>query len=89
MTEIQLRRIVDRNAQEEVSEQQSDGDERMVKDGQNIRKFSKEAMTLARRRCLCLRGQCIRDITQSLHAVRYICRRGQSLSCQKWQRQES
>ena len=33
MTEIQLRRIVDRNA-EEGSEQQSDGDERMVKDGE-------------------------------------------------------
>jgi hypothetical protein len=45
MTEIQLRRIVDRNAQE-GSDQQSDGDERMVKDGQNISKFSKEAMTL-------------------------------------------
>ncbi len=45
MTEIQLRRIVDRNAQE-GSEQQPDGDERMVKDGQNISKFSKEAMTL-------------------------------------------
>jgi hypothetical protein len=45
MTEIQLRRIVDRNAQE-GSEQQSDGDERMVKDGENISKFSKEAITL-------------------------------------------
>ncbi len=45
MTEIQLRRIVDRNAQE-GSEQQSDGDERMVKDGENISKFSKEAMKL-------------------------------------------
>jgi len=45
MTEIQLRRIVDRNALE-GSEQQSDGDERMVKDGVNISKFSKEAMTL-------------------------------------------
>ncbi len=45
MTEIQLRRIVDRNAQE-GSDQQSDGDERMVKDGQNTSKFSKEAMTL-------------------------------------------
>ncbi len=44
-TEIQLRRIVDRNAQE-GREQQSDGDERMVKDGENISKFSKEAMTL-------------------------------------------
>ena len=45
MTEIQLRRIVDRTAQE-ASEQQSDGDERMVKDGEDISKFSKEAMTL-------------------------------------------
>ncbi len=27
-------------------DQQSDGDERMTKDGENIRKFSKEAMTL-------------------------------------------
>ena len=45
MTEIQLRRIVDRTAQE-AGEQQSDGDERMVKDGDNISKFSKEAMTL-------------------------------------------
>ncbi len=55
MTEIQLRRIVERNA-EEGSEQQSDGDERMTKDGKNISKFSKEAMTLGddvyRRRCL-------------------------------------
>ncbi len=45
MTEIQLRRIVDRTAQE-ASEQQSDGDERIVKDGDDISKFSKEAMTL-------------------------------------------
>ncbi len=45
MTEIQLRRIVDRNATEGI-DQQSDGDERMVKDGHNISKFSKEAMTL-------------------------------------------
>jgi hypothetical protein len=45
MTEIQLRRIDDRTAQE-ASEQQSDGDERMVKDGEDISKFSKEAMTL-------------------------------------------
>jgi hypothetical protein len=45
MTEIQLRRIVDRNAMEGI-DQQSDGDERMVKDGHNISKFSKEAMTL-------------------------------------------
>jgi hypothetical protein len=48
MSEIQLRRIlVDRTAQE-ASEQQSDGDERMamVKDEEDISKFSKEAMTL-------------------------------------------
>ena len=45
MTEIQLRRIVDRNAQEGI-DQQSDGDERMNKDGESISKFSKEAMTL-------------------------------------------
>jgi hypothetical protein len=45
MTEIQIRRIVDRTAQE-ASEQQSDGDERMIKDGEAISKFSKEAMTL-------------------------------------------
>ncbi len=45
MTEIQLRRIADRNAKEGI-DQQSDGDERMVKDGHNISKFSKEAMTL-------------------------------------------
>ncbi len=42
MTEIQLRRIVDRTAQE-AGEQQSDSDERMVKDGENISTFSKEA----------------------------------------------
>ena len=45
MTEIQLRRVVERTAQE-AGEQQSDGDERMSKDGENISKFSKEAMTL-------------------------------------------
>jgi hypothetical protein len=45
MTEIQLRRIVERTT-EEGSEQTSDGDERMTKDGENISKFSKEAMTL-------------------------------------------
>jgi hypothetical protein len=45
MTEIQLRRIVDRNAMEGV-DQQSDGDERIVKDGLNISNFSKEALTL-------------------------------------------
>ena len=41
MTEIQLRRIVDRTAKE----QQSDGDETMTKNGKVISKFSKEAMT--------------------------------------------
>ncbi len=45
MTEIQLRRIVERTTQE-AGEQQSDGDERMDKNGENISKFSKEAMTL-------------------------------------------
>ena len=45
MTEIQLRRIVERTAQE-AGEQQSDGDERMDKDGENIGKFSKKAMNL-------------------------------------------
>jgi hypothetical protein len=45
MTEIQLRRIVDRNAQEGIDQQSVDGDERMTKDGENISKFSKEAMT--------------------------------------------
>ncbi len=44
MTEIQLRKIVDRTAHE-ASEQQSDEDERMVKGGEDISKFSKEAMT--------------------------------------------
>jgi hypothetical protein len=45
MTEIQLRRIVDRTTLE-GSDETSNGDERMVKDGDNISKFSKEAMTL-------------------------------------------
>jgi len=42
MTEIQLRRIVDRTAKE----QQSDGDETMTKNGKMISKFSKEAMNI-------------------------------------------
>ncbi len=42
MTEIQLRRIVDRTAKE----QQSDGDETMTKNGKTISKFSKEAMNI-------------------------------------------
>ncbi len=45
MTEIQLRRIVDRNTHEDI-DQQSDGGKRMTKDGENISKFSKEAMPL-------------------------------------------
>ena len=45
MTEIQLRRIIDRTGSD-MGEQQSDGDERMTKDGADISKFSKEAMTL-------------------------------------------
>ena len=43
MTEIQLRRIVDRTNQAEDS-QLSDGDELMIKNGASISKFSKEAM---------------------------------------------
>ncbi len=45
MTEIQLRRILDRTGSD-MGDQQSDGDERMTKDGEDISKFSKEAMTL-------------------------------------------
>ncbi len=45
MTEIQLRRIIDRTSSD-TGDQQSDGDERMTKDGRDISKFSKEAMTL-------------------------------------------
>jgi hypothetical protein len=45
MTEIQLRRIVDRTAKEQQS-QQSDGDETMTKNGKPISKFSKEAMNM-------------------------------------------
>ncbi len=47
MTEIQLKRIVDRTSQEE-GKQLSDGDEIMVKNGVNISKFSKEAMGLGK-----------------------------------------
>ncbi len=43
MTEIQLKRIVDRTNQEQGN-QLSDGDEIMIKDGKSISKFSKEAM---------------------------------------------
>ncbi len=45
MTEIQLRRIVDRTAKEQQAHQ-SDGDETMTKNGQTISKFSKEAMNI-------------------------------------------
>ncbi len=45
MTEIQLRRIVDRTAKEQQAHQ-SDGDETMTKDGKTISKFSKEAMNI-------------------------------------------
>jgi hypothetical protein len=47
MTEIQLRRIVDRNAQE-GSEQQSDGDERMVKDGEKHQQVLKRSHDVRR-----------------------------------------
>jgi hypothetical protein len=47
MTEIQLRRIVERTAKEEAG-QLSDGDEVMVKDGVRISKFSKQAMGLGK-----------------------------------------
>jgi hypothetical protein len=45
MTEIQLRRIVDRTAKEQQA-YQSDGDETMTKNGKKISKFSKEAMNI-------------------------------------------
>jgi len=45
MTEIQLRRIVDRTAKEQQAHQ-SDGDETMTKNGKTISKFSKEAMNI-------------------------------------------
>ncbi len=45
MTEIQLRRIVDRTAKEQQAHP-SDGDETMTKDGKTISKFSKEAMNI-------------------------------------------
>jgi hypothetical protein len=47
MTEIQLRSIVERTAKDEVG-QLSDGDEIMVKDGERISKFSKQAMGLGK-----------------------------------------
>jgi hypothetical protein len=45
MSEIQLRRIVDKMAMES-SEQGTDGDEVMVKDGQTFSKFSKDALEI-------------------------------------------
>jgi hypothetical protein len=47
MTEIQLKRIVDRTNQEQGN-QLSDGDEIMIKDRVGISKFSKEAMGLGK-----------------------------------------
>ena len=47
MTEIRLRRIVDRTNQAEGS-QLSDGDELMIKNGVSISNFSKEAMGLGK-----------------------------------------
>ncbi len=47
MTEIQLRRVVERTAKDEVG-QLSDGDEIMVKDGERISKFSKQDMGLGK-----------------------------------------
>ncbi len=47
MTEIQLKRIVDRTNQED-GKQLSEGDEIMVKDGVTASKFSKEAMGLGK-----------------------------------------
>ncbi len=47
MTEIQLRRIVDRTSQED-GKQLSGGDEVMTKDGVTISKFSKEVMGLGK-----------------------------------------
>jgi hypothetical protein len=45
MIETQLRGVVDRTSSDSEG-QQSDGDERMTKDGGDISKISKEAMTL-------------------------------------------
>ena len=47
MTEIRLKRIVDRTNQEQ-GYQLSDGDEIMIKDGVSISEFSKETMGLGR-----------------------------------------
>ena len=44
MTEIQLRRIVERTKNRD--EQRTDGDEFMPEDGRTIGKFSKEAMEI-------------------------------------------
>ena len=50
MTEIQLRRIVDRLSKQKTSAK-TDGDETMVKDGKIISKFSKQSMELGDRVC--------------------------------------
>jgi hypothetical protein len=50
MTEIQLRRIVDRLSNEKSSSK-TDGDETMVKDGVVISKFSKQSMELGNNVC--------------------------------------
>ncbi len=47
VTEIQLRRIVERTAKDEIN-QLSDGDETMIKDGERISKLSKQAMGLGK-----------------------------------------
>jgi hypothetical protein len=47
MTEIQLRRIVERTAKDEIN-QLSDGDETMIKDGERISKFSTQAVGLGK-----------------------------------------
>ncbi len=82
MTEIQLRRIVDRNAMEGV-DQQSDGDERMVKDGLNISKFSKEAMTLGDDVYTCTGKESEIYIAEGLCFVRPLCGRRQGIPHQK------
>ncbi len=86
MTEIQLRRIVERNAME-GSEQQSDGDERMMKDGNNISKFSKEAMTLGGDVYTCTDKES--DILQNLCPLRSLCGRRQCVPHQKRSAQDN
>ena len=67
MTEIQLRRIVDRTNQAEGS-QLSDGDELMVKNGVSISKFSKEAMGLGKD-CYDEEGAAPHDTKKNLHPI--------------------